>query len=283
MILRLHNKMIKNNVMTIVGQTLCLAVITFSLSFAMDADLWSLPFPAGAEIIWKDKPVKMLGISASSTHIRSFRAAQDLLDFYKQALLKNNWELTQDAAMPNTLVLKKEDRFFYVFVSDNPAGLPADVYLVSSPRDLAMCNVVKDYMLQGNIAQDTPGEDFSDIARYPGSKRRLDVFTPLDGAMLMYETEAQPEEVARFYRQNLKASGWKEEYALTEDIINNLVPQTKKDLAIMLFNRGKDTVVIDVIAAAKEIKPQERLSKRTLIIINRNMEGLITPVDQGGR
>lgn len=235
--------------------------------FAMDIDLWSLPRLPESEVIWQDKNLEVNGIVAPAMHLRSKLSTQEIIDFYKDILTKYNWQINEHYPKEHVLIFTQQDKFFYVVAMENGKDLPCDVYLVNSPADLAICKTLKDYFLQETVAPDTQGKDFSDLPRYPGSKRRLNVFTPFEGAALIYEAQAQPQEIAQFYRQNLKASGWKEERALTQEMFKKLARQLKgiELPAILLFYRGKDSLLINVTSVPK-------LSGRSLIIIAKNIE-----------
>lgn len=243
--------------------------------YAMDVDLWNLPLPAKSEIVWKDQPIDVMGIKAKGIHLRCQLPGNEIISFYKDALEKNNWKLEYTLQQNNIFIFTRENKFFYLAVLESSKDLPCDVYLVTSPEDLAICKTMRNYLLQEEIAQDTPGKDFLDIPRYPGSKRRMNVFTPVEGAVLLYEVEAEPKEIASFYRQNLTSLGWKEEQMLSqkmvEEVIRKANPRLRGKVALLCFYRSDDSLVINISAPPQDFALPGN-SKRSLIIIAKNME-----------
>ena len=241
-------------------------------AFAMDPELHSLPQMPGSEIVWQEKNLEVNGIIAPTIHLRSSAPMEEIIRFYKEALIKNKWELKDNFAEQRTLAFTKNNRFFYVTVIYNGENIPADVYLVNSPADLTICEILKDYFIQDELVQDAPGKDLLDLPRYPGSKRRLNIFTPFGGSALIYEVDASPEEISRFYRQNLRLSGWKEERSLMQEVMGKTLYRPIGGVFILLLYRGEDTLLINIVKVPKELKPEGKLDKRTLIIIAKDIE-----------
>jgi len=250
--------------------------------FALDPELRSLPQLPNSQIVWQDKTLQVNGIVAPAMHLRSSLPVNEIINFYKDALAKSKWQLKDYYSQQNTLVFTKENKFFYVAVVATGENQPCDIYLVDSPDDLEICKILKDYFLQEEIAQDAPGKDFSDIPRYPGSKRRLNIFAPFQGTLLMYEADAKVNEIAKFYRQMLVATGWKAEQAFNQDVIEKLAPQTKGNLATLLFYRDEDTLLVYIVTLSAGVGSAEKISQRSLIIMAKNIEQELTYPEEGG-
>ena len=243
-------------------------------AFAMDPELHSLPQMPGSQIVWQEKNLEVNGIIAPTIHLRSSAPMEEIVRFYKEALIKNKWEFKDNFSQQNTLAFSKNNRFFYLTVIYNGENIPADVYLVNSPSDLTLCKILKDYFLQDELIQDTPGKDIADLPRYPGSKRRLNIFAPFGGSAIIYEVDAPPEEISRFYRQNLRLSGWKEERSLMQEIMGKTLSRPIGGVFILLFYRGEDTLLINIAKVPKEmdLRGKGKLNKRSLIIITKDVD-----------
>lgn len=269
----------------VIGYGLLVISIMIPSVSGMDVDLWNLPTLTESETVWADKPLQVNGIIAPTTHLRSRLSAKEIINFYKDFFIKADWQVKEYYPDENAAVFTKEDKFFYVAVLENVKESPCDVYLVSSQRDLEVCKDIKDYFLQKEIADDTPGKDFSDIPRYPASKRRLNVFSPFEGAVLIYEAQAQPKEIAQFYRSQLKLSGWREERALGQRVVEKavgaLAPQLKDGIAILCFYRGNDSLLINITRVDKDYTSTEKLIQRSLIIITKNVEQELSSPEGG--
>lgn len=260
----------------------------------MDAELWNLPQPEQSEIVWKDKPVEIMGIMASATHLRCYGLKEQIQNFYKDVLNKENWQVNADFTNERILAFNKGEKFIYVMAADtgNPQNQSCEVFLVSSPSSLAVCNILKEYFFKKEVGPDAPGKDFSDIPRYPGSKRRLNVFVPGQVNTLMYETDAKPREIADFYQQVLKAGGWKEEGGSNEEIVGALakslrnlpkssVAQFKENFSMLCFYKGEDSLLIHITVAPKDVLARERVSNRSMIMITKNVEGELAGFEKG--
>jgi hypothetical protein len=248
------------------------------------SDLKSLPILPSSEVIWQDKNLMVNGMAARSMHLRSDMPAKEAIAFYREALVQAQWALKEDYPVQGTLVLTKDDEFLYVVVVNNGEGQPCDVYLASSPTSLAVCYVIKDYLMKENIAPDVAGKDFPDLPRYPGSKRRINVFTPMEAAVVMYEAQAKPQEIAKFYRSNLRDLGWKEERQLSPERFVRLAPQVGDKISVLLYSRddNRDTLVIYITAAPEGLCANAKISQRSIIMVTRNIkEELVYPQKEG--
>lgn len=262
---------IKNNIVFL-SVLLIMATICATCD-AMDNGLWNLPQIPNSQLVWKDKPLNINGIAASSTLVRYAGPREEIMEFYKDALISQGWGLQASYLEANTEVFTKGNRFFYVYAIPNVQDLPCDTYLISSPADILICNDLGNYFLKEELADDMPGRDLADIPRYPGSKRRVNIDTPMKGEMAMYEVEAEPKTIAQFYRQNLKANGWQEQNFLAPAVVEKLVTELKQEMAILIFLRGKDTFVINIMRMPKPPgSPQAKDSKRSIIVMVRNMD-----------
>lgn len=178
---------------------------------AMDVDLWQVPMPDFCAVVYKDKPLMVNEIAARVTRLESNADKGRILEFYKDALARQGFQLREDITLPAVYAFSKAGKFIYVGIQDNPAGIPIYIYLVSSPQELALCRILSDYFLQDEIAADAPGEDMADIVRYPGSKRRMNIFSPEGNKIIIYEARAIPQAVASFYDGQLKSTGWRKD------------------------------------------------------------------------
>ena len=147
-----------------------------------------------------------------------------------------------------------------------------DVYLVSSPVSLAICRSLEPYFLKEEIAQDAPGREPADMARYPGSKRRLAVSAYGEGSVFVYESEARPKEIAEFFRKNLQMAGWQEEAIFSRPAVQNLL-NSLTDQGLLIFSHGDNTLIINITKAPKNFPGEEKAkAKRSFIIISRDIE-----------
>jgi len=250
---------------------------------AADLDLQALPQLPGSEAIWVDKPIRLNGISAPATHLRSSMPPDKIADFYKAVLIAGGWEFDRTQLGGSIMLFRKNNKFFYVGIWGDGKNAPAEVFLVNSPEDMAICAQMQDYLFKSPLAQDVPGSDITGIPRYPTSRRRFNLFLPAEGGLLIYEAEATPGDIAKFYRKAFKGSEWYEEIALSESqLAESLLPEDMKGkIAFMLFSKGKDSIVINAFSAPKGASA----GKRSLIMLGKNTEGILYPApeeDEGG-
>jgi len=134
---------------------------------ALDMDLWNLPKPPDSSVVWEDNRVQINGIDAAGTHLRSESDMEEILGFYKEFFLRNGWQIKDDFKQQNIIAFTKKERFMYVAGQSNGKDAPCDVYLISSPSDLALCRILASLMDKGGITmrEDAAGRDISDIPR----------------------------------------------------------------------------------------------------------------------
>lgn len=241
--------------------------------YAMDVNLWNIPVPQGTQIVWQDKPFEISGRKGNATHLRIAKKSEEIIDFYKDILKKEDWQILQYYKEQNIIAFKKGDQFMYVVVGINGKDTPCDVYLASSQQDLAVCMELKDYFLKDNLAPDVPGNDFVDVLRYPGARRRMNVFMPQDAGLLMYETDAKPDEVASFYNKALKSNGWDLSPAFRPEFLKKR-GMGSEDFRVLFFQKDKDSVFINITPFV-----YGENSKRTLITISKNIsQELSSPI-----
>jgi len=264
--------MSKNASLVIFLIILFLAAGILNPARATEPELWHLSSPANSEVVWQDGLMEVNGIKASATHLRTPGSSEEIFKFYQDTLTKQGWE-AKDSQTRDIKVFNKKDKFMYVMATPTLKNVPSQVYLIISPKDLALCNMFKDDFMKEPIAEDASGRDLVDLARYPASKRRLNIFTPDQGALLIYEAEATPSEVAKFYRAALKGSGWQEDPTLNEETMQKMLPklQVKDMFAILLYHRGDDAILINVASAGKELFPGQHRGSRSLVVITKNM------------
>lgn len=239
---------------------------TFNL-YALDGDLWNLVQLPTSSIIWKDKPLEINGIKARGTHLSTNSLPPQIINFYQETLAKQGWQLKDYFKEQNILGFIKNNKYMYVAIQDNGQGLPCDVYLISSPADLALCRILKNFFLNEEITPDTPGKDISDIVRYPQSRRRISIFAPEEGAILLYEAEGKPQEIASFYKQHLRLSGWQPDPVLSSPFLKLVAPQTQREeVALLLFEKKDDVLLIIIYGLPKGLG-----KGRSIITVTRNM------------
>lgn len=263
--------------------------------FSLGSEPFGIIFPENSQIIYEDKPLELNKIKAFATCFLSQLSAEETLNFYKEALIKDGWLCKDFPYQTTTGVFTKEDRFFYVLTTDNLKKSGCQVYLVNSVGDLAICKTLKTYLFQEEISPDTPGKDFQDIPRYPGSKRRISAFAGPEGQFLLYEVSAPVQEVANFYRQMLKAQAWEEELDNDVSKIPGLDSETKDNLAVLFFhNKAQEELWIQIMALTEKMAPPlstyakdndsasglntgifKKGFSRTLIIIGRDIQEIL--------
>jgi hypothetical protein len=261
---------------------LILAIFVYTgtgVVFSQVSALWKLPVPAGAKVIWEDQATQINGINARTTHIATALDTPAIISFYQQTLSNLGWEFKDYFQQSNALSFTKEkEGFVYVVIADNGEAEPSDVYIAHSPESLAICLTLADKFLKENIYEDVAGKDSIDIPRYPGSKRRVNVFAPEEGTVLMYEADAAPTQIASFYDQKLPALGWQKNSMFLSEVFKLYYQRVKKneksDLNMLFFEKGDETLLVNILPAPKEADPT---GKRSLIVMSRNSDGAFFP------
>lgn len=240
--------------------------------YAMDVDLLNAPLPQGAELVYKDMSVEINEVHARATHLTSSQLMpKEIIDFYKDVFIRQGWQIKDYFEQQNIIAFIKGDRFFYVGIQDNGKDFPCDIYLISSPADLALCRMLKDYFLKPEIAPDVSGKDPDDIPRYPGAKRRLNIAAPAQGDILCYEAEGSISDIAKFYDSQLSLSGWQRIQAFELGKIKSVTPEAE-NIDILLFEKDQNSLIINIYSM-----PMEG-GKRTLITITKNIAEIISPL-----
>ncbi len=247
-----------------------LGAFFISSALAMDEDLWQLPQLPGSSIVWKDQPMEVNQIKANATHLRTDLPVDKILQFYKSALEPLGWKYDKNLT-PEISTFVKENKFIYVGIFPLRANVFRDVYLIVSPASLTICEELKDYFFKEHIMPDAQGKDLEGVPRYPGSRRRLDIFLSPQSGVLIYESDGAPRDIARFFRQEMPRNGWREEHALSAEVVQKLNP-LMRGIQILLFNRGNNKILFNITAIPKGLPVQAKAFGRTLIIIARNME-----------
>ncbi len=253
-------------------------VLVLAVSYAgafNDALREDIPIIEGAQVAWENKPYTLNNRQMNLTRLNSDKEVQEILAYYRQALPKNGWTFLDEYKVNNALGYKKGDEFLYVLVSENGRDFPRDVFIATSNQDLVICLELKDYMMKTPIAQDAPGEDFNDVLRYPGAKRRVDIGSGVDSGMIVYEAAAQPQEIASFYSRSLKENGWELNPAFRPGSLKDRGVEFD-DVHILFFEKENDSLVITINLISQ---PQEKT--RSFISIMRNInEHFSMPVPQ---
>ena len=241
--------------------------------FAMDAQLWNAPILPGAQIAWKDKTVEVAGIRAQATRMHTDMTIEQVLDFYRGAFSASGWQEKDYFKDSNVVAFIKDNNYLYVGVSDNGKDSGRDVYLVSSLADLAICRIVAAGMdNNGMMVSDTAGKDFSDLPRYPASKRMFNISSEQEVNVAMYQAQGSPQQIAGFFRDNLKASGWKLTHTLDQNYpdFKRFIPaDMKKEDAEFInlnFSKGDEELIVTV-------NPVDKSKKMNIVSIIRNNAG----------
>lgn len=257
-------------------------ITCFQNVYAMDEALWNLPVPADTKIVWQDKPLEFNGISAPSIRLRSRLSAEEVYNFYKELLLQRKWEVSNfKDAQKNTYTFVKNGEFIYLTIFEYPEEQARDIYLVKSPANLSFCYTLKDQVFQKEVGEDLPGKDIPGVLRYPGSKRKVDFAVPGEGEFLMYEANAQPQDIVQFFRRTLTPGGWIEERQFTEESMANLPQDLKAKVAVLVFHKGDESLVINITNALEQSNLKDKLSKRSLILICKNPEQIAVAAEGG--
>jgi len=242
---------------------LALFVIVFFAAgvFALDAQLWNAPLLPDAVVVWQDQPVAVSDVDARATLMRTKMTTADILDFYEKVFVSQGWKIKDVFSESNITAFTKDNTYMYVGVRELGRDSGRDVYLVSSPGDLAICRIMAVNMAQdGLITEDVPGRDLVDVPRYPASKRMINIFSPQEGNSLMYQAQASVDEIARFYQNSLKPQGWK-----LVNVVDPSHPKLKKklpdeadvdigDFKNMEFEKGKGLLSIGIYSMGKAKK-----------------------------
>ena len=277
----------RKRLVTMARHGACIFIIAACLvcvrdGFTMDEVLWNLPAPAETKVIWQDKALEFNGIAAPSIRLRSKLSAEEIHAFYKGLLLQRKWEpVDYKDAQKNTYTFTKDGEFIYLAIFEYPEEEARDIYLVKSSANLSFCYTLKDQVLQKEVGEDLPGKDIPGVLRYPGSKRKVDFAVPGEGKFLMYEANAQPQEIAQFFRRTLKPGGWIEERQFTDESVANLPQDLRAKVAVLIFHRGEESLVINITNALEKPDLKEQFSKRSLILICKNPEQIAVPAQRG--
>jgi len=236
-------------------------------ALAMDELLWTIPLPKDTSVLWKDKDAEINGIAVRATHIRSAASPKEIIGFYKDYMGGQDWKVKDFFENQNIIAFSHKDRFFYVAIQDSGPGLPSDAFLVSSPGDLAICRMITSCLsADGKMEKDAGGKDLPDVARYPGSKRMVSIFTPDDGGVLMYDADARSGEIADYFQKQLKGSAWHLAMRINPNTLMHFTPKKEMDVTILVFEKDEDSLVI--IASPLPSQPK---SKRSMIAMVKNM------------
>jgi hypothetical protein len=133
-------------------------------------------------------------------------------------------------------------------------------------------------MNEGVMTKDAPGNDLADIPRYPDSKRIMSIACPESGAMLLYQSPHQPQEVAAHYRKSMQAIGWKILQDFDSGFVRRLVPDAPAELGtnLLIFERNRDIAVVNINTMVSSTQ-----EPYTLVSIAKNMMrefGYVPPV-----
>jgi hypothetical protein len=154
-------------------------------------------------------------------------------------------------------------------VQYNGESRPCDAFIIKSYSSLpAGKNFLINY--RGAIAKDSPGKDLTDVPAYPTSRRMISVLTPQEGAVLTYQVDSRPQDVASFYMRELKNYGWQ----LVTAIDPRLIPGAPKeatavDIAVLIFEKDKNNLVVLINHLPI---PGLMNNKCSLITITKNIE-----------
>jgi|GEM_PF-1877247 len=251
-------------------------------AFSMDLELWSLPLPSSAQLVWKDRDIEVNGIEAKITYLTSQLPYVELDAFYRKLFAQRGWEL--ERFFPpldgnkyeglKYLAFIKQGKFAYVLVRDSFGGDKNEIYLVHSPKSLAICLMLGEKLFKQEMLPDSEGRDLADVPRYPSSKRRLGMFTPGEGNFFVYETENSPGEVIDFYRKQMPKQGWSQDKELDSLFLTNFTDEIKKSETIPLcFYRDDETVTIIAYTAPPELSSRGRT---VITIMGSNLEELFS-------
>ncbi|MCM8796050.1 MAG: hypothetical protein NC928_05160 [Candidatus Omnitrophica bacterium] len=238
--------------------------------WAMDVEMLKLPLPRESQNIWQDKSVEVNNIKVQANFLTSNLGKEELSKFYQELLGQNGWKLTDHDEDQDIMCFTRNGNYFYVAIVEDAGRKDAgrsSVYLVKSPSDLRLCRTLVDYFFKPEIAPDAEGKDAPDIPRYPGSRRRLNIFTKEEGQFLMYETEAAPKEVEGFYRKMLTQYGWELMPQLNPALLARFseAREALKNVCLLGFQRGQEMLFITAYPTPREVS-----KARTLISITRN-------------
>jgi len=258
-------------------QVLALCLFSSSIIYALDADLFSAPQFPGAKILWEDKPLEVNGVSARATHLRCNAASQEIMEFYEDSLGKNGWIRAQENNYPytsNVDTFTKAGRFMYVAVmSESDLGY-CDTYILSSPQPLKFCPALSASLFKKELAEDTPGRDSNDIPRYPGSKRRLNMFSREQGVFMVYESDGKINDIANFYRTSFKMMGWKITESLDSNKLKKIYPDMQAgEVRILSFEKAGDSVTVMM-----NYLNDPQAHNRSLITITKNASDEFNPL-----
>lgn len=247
---------------------------------AMDVDLWQMPQFPGSSIIWREKPIEVNGAAARAMHIRCQAERKQALDFYANTLTGSGWSEERSEIYFDTAIrtFAKAGRFLHVVVLAQGYQQPlSDIYLVASQERLSFCVALSESLLKKELADDVSGKDIREAPRFPGSRRRVNVFLGNEAALAMYEANARPADIEDFFRRNFKALGFSEEGFISAERMKKIHPEMDFDaVRAMSFTDGKDTLQIFA-----NIIEGPGVAKRSLIIIAKNMADEFRPVQAG--
>jgi len=261
-----------------------IACVVMSLSghnlLAMDVDLWQMQQFPGSRIIWEEKAVEVNGTLARAKHIRCPAERKQALDFYANTLKASGWSEEKSEIYFDTAIraFTKAGRFLYIVVLSQGYQQPlSDVYLVASQERLVFCVALQQTLLKKELSPDISGKDINEAPRFPGSKRRVNVFVGNAAALVMYEANARPADIEDFFRSNFKAQGWSEDEFISAERMKKIHPEMDFDaVRVMSFRNGRNT--IEIFA---NIIEGPGVAKRSIITITKNMADELRPVEAG--
>jgi hypothetical protein len=236
-------------------------------AYAQNRELRDIPLPDNSEVVALDTPFQLNDRQGDLSRLRTYKKTQEVIDFYRNHFESNGWKYVDYKQEWRTLFLKRADENLYVQVTENGEKLPSDVYIAMSRQDMAVCPQMQNVYLQEQLAADVPGKDFPDIMRYPGSKRRVNMFPAANKGMVVYEAQSEVAEAAAYFNNTLKAQGWDDNPMFTQGFQKQKSVDSR-EMKIMFFEKNRDTLIINIYRASE---PKQKT--RVLISILKNMTG----------
>jgi len=267
-------------------KNICLLFFVFCFlpcAFSLDSELRNLPLPSFTQLIFQDKGMELNGRQAKMTHLVSKLTLKEIGNFYRTELAQRGWEFANYLAHLSTFAFTKDNEFVYVMVRglsiEAQEDETKDIYIVHSFQNLAICFELIEKLFTEKIAPDIEGKDMPGVPRYYNSRRRLNLFTPGGGDLVMYESEAQPGEIMDFYRDQMPDAGWELDEDLNHPFFEKNPQEFKEKMRTfpLTFQKDDESITIMAFPGPKQIYPH---AKTVIYVINNNFSGLFSEIKE---
>lgn len=195
-----------------------------------------IPVYPGSQKI-KDFDLVVNNEPINSTLYRSSDSNVDIINFYREALVKGGWTpvYSDNAQYPHALTLQKKGHYLVISVQDSQFSTQIEeriilVSLSTQNFDASSCLVKgasKGAPRESAVpTTDTPGEDIATVPRYPETVR-VNTVKMSRGTTVTYFSRDGLDEIATYYRDIMPSQNWS---LVKEFDLSNLPQEVEESL-----------------------------------------------------